>query len=457
MSTETYAIIGAGLSGLTLALALHQQCPGSSTTIYESRPAALDIGGAITLSPNALRILDRLGIYSRFRQQAYEFDTLHYRTSTNQPLDTYEFGSAPKYGYRGMRIYRHAAINILTELVAEAGGIQVHYNKKFARVVAETREEVVFGFADGATARARYLLGADGIHSAVRGYLFPDLGVEFMGAVAVTATVPTQQLYTGRGGGGAEGEESADGEWPLPVTIMNRKYGAFVIAPQRKDGEEVLIGRQKRMDRPRDRAGWAALLNGEGQEGNKEWCVDFLREGVEEFPAIVQRAVQRIDPDTVNLWPFYRVPQLERWTSTKMSREQEQEQEQQYGRVVILGDAAHAIPPSAGQGVNQAIEDVYTFALIAGRGEKAGTGWEEGRAKAWKAWQAGRQARVDRVLELNAKVDSRRMIPLQEGDQEQGVAVEVEMEPFELGWLYQPDFEVMVDEWLAAEGVTFGL
>ncbi|KAL3461723.1 FAD/NAD(P)-binding domain-containing protein [Aspergillus heterothallicus] len=406
MSTPHIAIIGAGLSGLTLALALAQH--SIPCTLYEARSAPLNIGGAIMLSPNALRILDALGVFARIRSEAFEFNTLHFRSPDDNPLDTFEFGSVARYGYPGLRVYRHVLIRELSALVAEAG-VEIVYDKKFTRVVEEDEAGVRFEFADGEGAVASCLVGADGIHSRVRAYLYPDLEPTFTHTMAVTAAVPTSQLQVPRGYG-------------LPVTILNRTHGAFVIAPQQADGSEVLIGRQKRAAQL-DREGWDALI------GDKEWCVGFLREGVEDFPEIVRNAVSHISPEKINLWPFYVVPKLGSWASER-------------AKVVILGDAAHAIPPSAAQGINQGFEDVFTFALILARLGNRGNGGEE-LSRALRVWQAGRQERVDKVLALNKEIDRRRG-PKVPGEKEE------EVKPFELEWLYKVDFEEMVDGWLAS-------
>ncbi|PWY70805.1 FAD/NAD(P)-binding domain-containing protein [Aspergillus sclerotioniger CBS 115572] len=418
------AIIGAGLSGLALALALHQQ--SIPCTIYEARSAPLNIGGAIMLSPNALRILDHLGVYTRLLPDAYLFDHLHFRTTTDTPLDTYEFGNTTKYNYPGMRIYRHVLIRELSALIHEAG-IPIHYNKKFHHILTESPTTVIWEFTDGTTASATCLVGADGIHSTVRKYLYPDLEPQFTNIVGVTATIPTSQL-------------NLPSIYPLPVTILNPTHGAFIIAPQLPSGTELLIGRQKHSPHL-TRKEWSSLLE------NKEWCVDFLREDSTSYPDLVQRAVSSINSDTINLWPFYIVPRLESWTSG-------------LGNVVVLGDAAHAIPPSAGQGVNQAFEDGFTFALVlercittttatdVGGGIPGGSG--DRLKRGLKVWQKGRQERVDRVLDLNKRVDRRRM-PKQSGGG--GDGVDGEEEPFELEWLYKPDFGEMVEGWLAGEGL----
>lgn len=398
MASDNIAIIGAGLSGLALALCLHKQ--SIPCTIYEARSASLDIGGAIMLSPNALRILDAIGIYETIKPRGFEFTKLHFYT--NKPLDSYEFGGHSKYDYDALRIYRYELIDALLASINEKG-ITVEYGKKFDQILFESETEVTWKFDDGTTGRAACLVGADGIHSRVRKYLYPNLEPQFTNAMGVTAAVPTSQLH-------------ASDEFQLPITIMNPNHGAFVIAPQKPNGSEVLIGKQKRVE-ALDRDGWNKLIN------DKEWCADFLRQGSEDFPEIVKSAVSDIPLDKINLWPFYVVPKLDNWASKNSC-------------VVILGDAAHAIPPTAGQGINQAFEDVYTYALVIAKslGKDLNTGL--------KIWQQGRQERIDQILELNAQIDARRM-----PKDPNSASLEIETKPFELGWLYSPKFDEMVDKW----------
>lgn len=115
---------------------------------------------------------------------------------------------------------------------------------------------------------------------------------------------------------------------------------------------------------------------------NKQRSVDFLREGEEDFPEIVQSAVSNFPLHQINLWPFYVIPKLDTWAS-------------KHSRVVILGDAVHAIPPTAGQGVNQAFEDVYTYALVLAKSQ-------QNLERGLRIRQQGRQERVDRVLDLKS-------------------------------------------------------
>lgn len=227
MSANRVAVIGAVLSGLALALALKRQ--SISCTIYEARSASLDIGGAIMLSPNALRVLDAVDIYEKVKPVGFQFGQLHFYT--DKPPGSYSFGHEAKYGYDALRIYGYELIDALLIAIKE-NSIPVEYGKKFTNDLRHRdRRHLEFDDGTGTICHMSCLVGADSIQ--------------------------------------------------LPVTLMNPKHGAFVIAPQREDGSELLIGKQ-RLAPELDREGWNALLN------DKQWCVEFLREGSEEFPEIVQ-------------------------------------------------------------------------------------------------------------------------------------------------------------------------
>jgi 2-polyprenyl-6-methoxyphenol hydroxylase-like FAD-dependent oxidoreductase len=152
--------------------------------------------------------------------------------------------------------------------------------------------------------------------------------------------------------------------------------------------------------------------------------VQFLQQDAEEFPEIVQNAITHIPTNKINVWPFYIVPKLDKWASP-------------HRRVVILGDAAHAIPPSAGQGINQAFEDIYMFSLLLAQADKIEM------QKALTFWQKYRQERIEQIMLLNKQIDLRRM-PKDDG-------TKGEMEEMKLEWLYSPDFKAVVEKWIASE------
>lgn len=399
------SIIGAGIAGLTLALSLHTQ--GIPCAVYESRPEPQNIGGAVMLSPNSLKLFDDMGIYEDLKQLGYSFDTLYFRDVAGFLKEIYPFGSVEKYGYSGLRVYRYQLIDLLLERITDKG-IHIHYNHKFSHVVSESGDTVAWQLIDGTTKTSSLLIGADGIHSRVRKHMYPELSPKFTGMVGITAAVPTSNLTL------------PTPDYKMPVTIMSPSHGAFVIAPQKPDGSEVLIGKQKRMAEL-SRSGWNDFY------ADKDAAVAFLREGAEVFGDIAVSATSDIPHEHINIWPFYVIPKLHSWSSDAR-------------RVLLVGDAAHALPPSSGQGISQAVEDVVMMALLLGKGKsgKEELGW----------WQEYRQDRLEQILLLNARVDSRRL-PKTPGDggnqdDEQG---------FDLDWLYGNEVVKQVEKYIGGLGI----
>ncbi|CAD6568160.1 MAG: hypothetical protein ASARMPRED_001428 [Alectoria sarmentosa] len=292
------AIIGTGLPGLSLALAL--QKVGIPSKVWQVRSTHLVQGGAM-LSPNALCILDTIGVFERIRNRGFHFEALTFKDELDKTTDVYYFGHGELYGYKTFRVYRQVLIGEL-KLVLGERGIEVKYEAKHTHIVAETSENVEFAFADGSTSTGSLLLGADGF-------------------VGMTSAVQKPQLrFPGN-----------DPNYPLLVTIAPRP-DAFIISPQDADGSEVLIG-TKGAFLEQNRVGWSKL------QSNKDEVVRIFSQNKESWPELVQSAIENIDKDKVNTWPYYAVPHVEKWASPS-------------GKVIILGDAAHAVPPSTGQGVN---------------------------------------------------------------------------------------------------------
>ncbi|KAI4728802.1 FAD/NAD(P)-binding domain-containing protein [Aureobasidium sp. EXF-10728] len=396
------SIIGAGIAGLTLALSLHTQ--GISCAVYESRPEPQNIGGAVMLSPNSLRLFANIGIYNELKCHGYNFDTLYFRDLAGSLKETYPFGSVEKYGYSGLRVYRYQLIDLLLEKL-KANGTPMHFNHKFSHVVSESVDTVTWQLTDGTTKTSSLLIGADGIHSRVRKYMYPELSPKFTGMAGITAEVPTANI------------KLPFPDYPMPVTIMSPTHGAFVIAPQTPDGSQVFIGKQKRMPEL-SREGWEQVY------ADKEASIAFLREGAKEFGDIAMTATSDIPLEHINIWPFYVIPKLDSWSSDNR-------------KVLLVGDSAHAVPPSSGQGISQAVEDVVMLAILLGRGKR------DKKDLAW--WQGFRQDRLEQILILNARTDRRRLPKLSGAEEQEDVDVE---QGFDLDWLYGIDVVAEVEKYV---------
>jgi 2-polyprenyl-6-methoxyphenol hydroxylase-like FAD-dependent oxidoreductase len=363
------AIIGAGLGGL--AMALFMKKANINCTIYELRTPYITSAGAIMLSPNALKSLDAIGVYDRIKGKGYHFRDLTFNTNEHKFIDAYEMGNADKYGFDALRIYRQDILDALKAMVKEAG-IDIHYQKRFTKVIEDTDAGVKFAFADGDEKTVDLLIGADGIHSSIRKHLVADIKPDFSNVLAVTCHIPTA------------GVKFPHENYPLPVSIHG-PAGAFVLAPQNPEGSELLGGIQHRTHE-RTREGWDEMIN------DKEGLLRIMKESYATWDPLVQSAMDSLHFDPLNIWSFYTVPKLSTWRSETR-------------RVVIIGDAGHAIPPAAGQGVNQAFEDVHSLLLLIAAMAAGKVPWKE--SLDW--WQAYRQARVDRTLELTERMNARRV------------------------------------------------
>jgi 2-polyprenyl-6-methoxyphenol hydroxylase-like FAD-dependent oxidoreductase len=305
MHFDEVAIIGAGLSGLSLAIFLKQR--NIQCTIYELRPSNVAAAGALMLSPNALRSLDAIGLYDRIKMEGWHFRAGSFRNNQYEFIDSYEFGNAEKYGYDCLRLYRQVLSDQLRAMVRDCN-IEIVNEKVFSHIVSEDGSGATFAFADGEQRRAGIIVGADGIRSAVRKYIFPEVEPTFANVMTIVCAVPTSLV------------KFPSDNYGLPV-LINGEAGSFSLAQQNADGSEMLAAMQVRTHE-RDKAGWKALNE------DKHQLLDMLRQNYETWNETIKSAIDAINPETLFIWPFYAVPRLPHWTSTQ-------------GRVVLLGDAAH--------------------------------------------------------------------------------------------------------------------
>ena len=296
--------------------------------------------------------------------------------------------------------------------------VEVKYNTKFSRVISESSEtqSVQFEFADGSKSSASILVGSDGIHSTVRRYILPNAAPTYSGFMAINSVVPRSKLRI-------------PDSYHLPATVM-AKPGAFLLVPQEVDGSDLLIGSQRRFEE-KDREGWEQLSS------DKQGLLDMLCENKSEWPDLVQSALEGAPLQNMGIWPFYGIPRLEKWASAQ-------------DRVIIVGDAAHAIPPTAGQGVNQAFEDIEMLALLLSKlSPKAPL------SKALNFWQTYRQERVDKVLDLTKQMNAKRLPPAEQAKLPPGTIWKDEGKTHgdggQLQWLYQPQLQHQVDSWFAEQ------
>lgn len=342
------------------------------------------------LTPNGLKVLKAIGVYEALVEKGYSFNNIYVQLGPiGKIVEQIEYGNAEKYGMSALRAYRHDVLDALLAKV-KLTGISIEFNRRFSHVTQESNDGAEWQFTDGSSGSASLLVGTDGIHSTVRKHVVPGIEPEYGGVLTLVAAVPTAQL-------GLPAEDLKDlnratNKHPLPGGIVVPQLGGLIAAPQTKSGDEVMISVLRPF--PQEPESWSAL------DKDKDRLRAMFRENAEKFPDIVQNAVKDIPEEQLIAWPGYSVPRLERWYSA-------QGKDGKQGRAVIMGDAAHDIPPSAGQGVNQALEDVYTFAGVLGRFKNRNDNME--LQCAFAKWQSWRQERLDVVARLVKQMEIRRL------------------------------------------------
>lgn len=403
---KSVTIIGASVGGLTLGLALRKY--GIQPRFFELRRPDQDLGGAMSLTPNALRVLESIGAYSRLKPHGYDCQSFAFMTDPEHEItgELY-FGHKDVYGYDCLRLTRKVIIRELTEMVKEIGA-EIHYGKKFIRVVHEDSNGVEFEFADGTREKADMLIGADGIHSKVRSSVFPGIHPHYSGVLGLTFCFPRDNW------------QHLEESFPLPCSLRG-KQGSWIITPQTEGGKEIFMGRQVNYPQE-DRSAWDALLK------DKTAMIEIIQRDPQEWSPLVQSAQAQVStPEAhfLNVWPFYTL-KMDTWHSPT-------------GGVVIIGDAAHAIPPATGQGANQAFESSYSLALLL-----ANLNGKFSLPEALKAWEAYRMQRLDEVTRYTNRVMTLRM------SEEEMVIMPEEMKweldgkdagKSQLGWLYLADID----------------
>ncbi len=313
------AIIGGGIGGLTAARALRRR--GIEVAIYEAAPELREIGAGVALGPNAMKVLRSLDLEDDVRAVAGRWAwavTRHGKTGraiskTSREQQARLFGSA------GATIHRADLLDVLADslssdivtLGARCTGVESDDGVAVAR------------FQDGSEAEADLVIGADGIHSAVRASLFGPDAPRFTGKICYRSVVPVDAVP-----GGPPPDENV--QWLGP-------HGTIVLYPVRRD--ELINVVCHYDDEAYRHESWVSRCErAEVLERYSGWHESLLRI----FSA----------GEVWYKWALYDRDPIPEWTR---------------GRVTVLGDAAHPMLPYLGQGACQAIEDgcVLAAALAA--------------------------------------------------------------------------------------------
>jgi 2-polyprenyl-6-methoxyphenol hydroxylase-like FAD-dependent oxidoreductase len=318
-SVPRVAIIGGGIGGLTAANALSQA--GIEVAVYEAAAELKEIGAGVALHANAMRVLRAIGVEDGVRKVAGRSEWAVTRNGkTGRVISkTSRTQQAAAFGVQSATVHRADLLDVLADALPPG---LVTLGKR-CTVVEPDGATAVARFADGSEIEADVIIGADGIHSAVRTSLFGPDDPRFTGKICYRSVIPTAAVS-------GSSPSAGNGQWLGP-------HGTIVLYPLR--GEELI--------------NVVCHYDDDGYR-HESWITECSREEVLERYAGWHESLLRLFAagNTWYKWALYDRDPIPRWTR---------------GRVTLLGDAAHPMLPYLGQGACQALEDgaVLATALTA--------------------------------------------------------------------------------------------
>lgn len=318
MKKARVLIAGAGIGGLTAALSLQKR--GFDVQVFEQAPELREVGAGLQLSANGLRALYQLGLGNVLRAVAVEPAGKEIRLwSTGQTWKLFDLGatSVAQYGYPYFMIYRPDMHAVLADAVRANNPDAIMLGAQCTGF-AQTDDGVTLNLADGREIRGDVLIGADGVHSRIRGQLSGADKPHFSGCLAWRGVIPMDRLPE---------------RLRRPVGTNWVGPGAHVIHYPLHGGELMnFVGIVERDD-------WQ--VESWTQKGTHEECHNDFKGWHED----VQELIRNVEVPFK--WALMAREPLQQWSS---------------GRVTLLGDACHPTLPFLAQGAVMAIEDGYILA-----------------------------------------------------------------------------------------------
>ncbi|MBN8677632.1 MAG: FAD-dependent monooxygenase [Chitinophagales bacterium] len=303
MNRKSIAVIGGGIAGLTTAIALRKA--GHEVAVFEAAAEIKPLGAGLLLAANAMKGLGRIGIAEKvapFGHQLSHFTVLSQSGRILSEMDSSVLSK--KYGLNNFAIHRGALHQIL---LGELPFVRVETGKR-AISLEQGPQSVSINFQDGSTFRAHYVVVADGVHSSIRRQLIPGSKVRYAGYTCWRALVDNPGLALP----GATETWGASGRVGIVPLKDNKIY-------------------------------WFICINAPANspEMRQMTAADLLSRFAGYHAPVPQILAATSDEqllwnDIIDIAPINHFA---------------------FGRVLLMGDAAHATTPNMGQGACQAIED----------------------------------------------------------------------------------------------------
>lgn len=304
-------IIGNGVAGPATALAL--KMIGIDATIYEAYPGPGDaVGTFLGITPNGQDVLRTLGAYESVLADGYQTNEFHFATTTGK-----SYGTVPA---NTITIQRGHLTRALREKALDAG-VKIEWNKRLCDVQILDDDNVIAKFEDGSEVAANVLIACDGIHSQVRNTVFPGSPhPAFTGLLSCSA----YSRDTGLPSSGGQ----------IEMVFGKKAFFSYLVKP---NGDVFWFANLNESTQP---------ARGELEAKGNEWWHRRLKDAFADDQPFISDIIDKSQTPIIG-YPIYDLATIPEW---------------QKGPICLIGDAAHAPSPSAGQGASMALEDSLVMA-----------------------------------------------------------------------------------------------
>ncbi len=319
------AIAGAGIGGLAAALTLHQQ--GFDVTVYEAVRELKPLGVGINVLPHGSSVLHHLGLNEQMDQLAIRTRAVEYRTRFGHIIQSDPRGVEAGFAFPQYSVHRGQLQFLLLETVQVRLGPDAVVAGAALQHFEQVGEKVELSFADGRSAEADLLIGADGFWSQVRAQMNLDEG-------------PAHYAGTMMWRGACEFPQFGDGRTMFIAGNHDVKLVCYPISEEARQRGSSLVNwvAELRQDAPRaaETADWTQSAS-----------LEFLPFFSEFLMADIDIGPMFESTQNITLYPMIDRDPLTGWTQ---------------GRVSLLGDAAHPMYPIGANGASQALVDAKALA-----------------------------------------------------------------------------------------------
>ena len=385
--TRRIAIIGAGIGGLTLAIALRRY--GISVEIYEQAAELREVGAAVALSANATRFFEQFGLTGQLASRWFEVSDLIFRDGrSGSVVGKHHVGATYRQRFGAPYVGIHRAD--LQAILSAAVGLDAIRLRTRLVDIDDTGARAALRFDDGRTSEADLVIGADGARSFVRRWVLGYDDALYSGCSGFRGIVPIDAV--------------ANLPDPTALQFWMGPGGHLLHYPMGNGHINFLL--VERYPAPWPRRDWIMPAT-EGEQ---------LRHFAQWHPAVVEMITAKPISDR---WGLFHRPPLGRWTK---------------GRVTLLGDAAHQLAPHHGQGANQSIEDAVVLAACLG---ESGSGPLAESLERYERLRRGRTRKVQ-----YASISAADVLHLPDGDnadRRNARLASLEGTLHHLGWIHEFD------------------